>query len=189
MPRIFIIHGWGGSPQGDWMPWAKKALEEKGFEVHVPEMLDTEHPKIKPWIDKLQETIGEIKPDDIFIGHSIGCQTVLRYLQTLPENTKVGKVILIAGWVSLTPFATREPEDKLIVKPWFETPINYLKVKNSARKFIAVFSDNDPMVPYEENAKTYKEKLGAEIILKKGMGHFSQDEGVKEIPFLLELIE
>lgn len=170
------------------MPWAKEELTKRGFEVRIPEMPETDNPKIAAWVNYLAKEIGEPDENTILIGHSIGCQTVLRYLQTIPDDKKLEKVILIAGWVSLTPIATREPEDQKIVKPWYETPVDYEKIRKSAGKFIAVFSDDDPMVPYEENAKTYREKLGAEIILKHGMGHFSQDEGFKEIPFLLELI-
>ncbi|OGM04157.1 hypothetical protein A2112_02105 [Candidatus Woesebacteria bacterium GWA1_42_12] len=62
------------------------------------------------------------------------------------------------------------------------------KVKIKAEKFIAVFSDDDPVVPYKENLKVFKEKLEAETITKHKMGHFSQDEGFTEIPFLLDLL-
>ena len=55
--------------------------------------------------------------------------------------------------------------------------------------WIAVFSDDDPVVPYEENAEIFKENLGVKIILEKGMGHFSQGEGVTKLPLLLELIK
>ena len=187
--RVFIVHGWDGSPERDWMPWAKKVLEEKGFEVHIPSMPDPSRPKIETWVPYLAKKIGEPDSQTILIGHSIGCQTILRYLQTIPTNEKFQKVILIAGWVSLTPIAVRKPEDQRVVKPWFEIPIDYEKVKSSAKKFVAVFSDDDPLVPYKENSKTYKERLGAKIILKRGMGHFSQGEGVTKLPFLLDLID
>lgn len=31
--RIFIIHGWDGSPQNRWFPWLEKELKKKGFTV------------------------------------------------------------------------------------------------------------------------------------------------------------
>lgn len=182
--RVFIIHGWGGSPQRDWTPWAKNVLEERGFEVFVPKMPDTDNPIIGKWVTYLDKAVGEIDNDTIFIGHSIGCQTILRYLETLPGGKKCKKVILIAPWMTLI---NLKEDEKPIAKLWEETPIDFEKVKIRAGKFIAVFSDDDPVVPYKENAKVFKQKLGAEIITKRKMGHFSQDEGFKEIPFLLDL--
>ncbi len=38
--RIIIVHQWSGSPQKDWLPWAKKVLQEKGFKVIIPTMPD-----------------------------------------------------------------------------------------------------------------------------------------------------
>ena len=40
-------------------------------------------------------------------------------------------------------------EEKEIAKPWLETPIDFAKVKQHTKKFFAVFSDNDDVVPQE----------------------------------------
>lgn len=184
-----MIHGWTGSATRDWFPWAKNELEEKSYEVFVPEMPEPDYPRIGPWIAKIKETVGEPRLDDIIVGHSMGCQGILRYLQTLPEGTKIKKVILIAGFEKLKEAAFEVPEDRVIFKPWSEVPIDYPKIKKMADSFIAVFSDDDPVVPHEVNAELFKEKLGAKIILKKGMGHFSQGEGITQLPFLLELVK
>lgn len=185
--RIFVVHGWEGGPDNDWMPWAKRELSKKGYEVHLLSMPTPEYPRIDIWVGYLKK---EIEPGEgnILIGHSIGCQTILRYLATLPEDQKFDKVIFVAGWVSLTSLALRTPEEQEIVKPWYETPIDFDKARLHTNRFMAVFSDNDPYVPYEENAKAYQEKLGAEIILQKGMGHFNEEAGVTRLPVLLELL-
>jgi len=31
--RVFLIHGWEGSPEEGWRPWLKKELEKRGFKV------------------------------------------------------------------------------------------------------------------------------------------------------------
>ena len=79
--RIFLIHGWGGSPRGDWLPWAKDELENRGYEVVTPLMPNTNIPEISAWVTHLSTLVGQIRSSDIFIGHSIGCQTILRYLE------------------------------------------------------------------------------------------------------------
>ncbi len=52
MKRVIIVHGWEASPEGGWRPWLRKELEDRGFEVHVPAMPDTNNPKIKELFDK-----------------------------------------------------------------------------------------------------------------------------------------
>ncbi len=73
MKRIFIIHGWAGSPIGDWIAWAKQAFEAKGFEVVAPEMPDTLHPNIEAWVSYLRDLVGKPDSNTFFVGHSIGC--------------------------------------------------------------------------------------------------------------------
>ena len=182
MQRVFLVHGWGGSPEGDWMPWAKREIEKLGYEVFVSKMPDTENPKIDPWLNTLSKTIGVPKKDDILIGHSIGTLAIIRYLQTLNKGEIIGKVILIAPWQTLT---LDENEDPKIAEPWQVEDIDYDKIKTKAKSFVAVFSKDDPWVPFEENKKYFAEKLDPEIVVKDKMGHFN----MQEIPFLINLIK
>lgn len=186
--RIFVVHRWEGGPDKDWLPWVKRELSGKSYEVNLLSMPDPDYPKINIWVEYLRKEVGKPDENTILVGHSIGCQTILRYLETLPEDKKLDKVIFVAGWVSLTPLALRTTEEREIVKPWHETPIDFDKARLHANRFIAIFSDDDPYMPYEENAKTYKEGLGAEIILQKGMGHFTGDTGITELPIVLDSV-
>ena len=182
MQRAFIIHGWGGSPERDWMAWAKKTLSRKGYEVFIPEMPEAENPKIDPWLKKISGVVGTPRANDILIGHSIGCLAIIRYLQTLSKDQKVGKVVLVAPWQFLT---LDEDEDPEIARPWQAGNVDYEKVKTKAKKFIAVFSKDDPWVPFEENRRYFVEKLSPEVVVKDKMGHFNQSEA----PFLLKLLK
>ena len=57
------------------------------------------------------------------------------------------------------------------------------------QEFIAIFSDNDELVPLAVNQKIYQEKLGAQIIVEHNKGHFmEQMGGVTEIPLILEYL-
>ena len=183
MKRVFIIHGWDGKPEHGWYLWLKKQLEAKEFQAEVPEMPETEHPKIGAWVNKLIEVVGTPDENTYFVGHSMGCQTILRYLQTLTEGTKIGGAVLVAGFVKLTEEAYETEEDRAIAKPWLETPINWDKIKQ--HKFVAIFSDNDPSVEVS-NGDVFKEKLGAKIIVEKEKGHFAGDDKVFELPVALD---
>lgn len=185
--RIILVHGWGGSPNNDWFPWAKEELEKLNYSVSVPEMPDTDNPQIKPWVETLTRNVGEVDENTVLIGHSIGCQTILRFLETLPEDQKADKVLLVAPWgASLTNLDDEEEWE--VAKPWLETPINFEKVRSKAKTFVAIFSDNDPYVPLEENKKVVEEKLGAMVVIEKHMGHFTQTDKVFELPELLKHI-
>jgi len=181
--RVFIIHGWGGSPQEGWFPWLKKELEKRGFVVQVPSMPDSEEPKIETWIPYLAKLVGKPDENTYLVGHSIGCQTIIRYLQTLPENAKIGGAVFVAGWYNLRNLATEE--EKRIAGPWVNEPRDDKKIRQAVNRAIAIFSDNDPFV-IPENKESWKERIGAKIIVEHQKGHFSGDDGIKELPSALQ---
>jgi len=185
--RVFIIHGWDGYPEEGIFPWLKKELQNRGFAVFNPAMPNPLTPKIEEWIPFLAEQVGKIDEETFFVGHSIGAQAVIRYLETLSENEKAGGVFLLAPWFHLTEEAFEDDDDPLIAQPWIETPIDYEKVKQKANKITAVFSDNDPVVPLAD-AEIFKDKLSAKIIVEHDKGHFSGDSGIKELPSTLEAV-
>jgi len=183
--RVFIIHGWGGSPDEGWFLWLAKNLREKGFLVEVPAMPDADDPKIEAWVTYLEKIVGRCDENTIFVGHSIGCQTIMRYLENLPENEKSDGAVFVAGWFTLT--GLEEEEERMTSSPWVNLPIDLKKVKTRAKKFICIFSDDDPFVP-AENWEIFSKKLGAEIIVEKNKGHFTGDDGSAELPAALEAV-
>lgn len=181
--RVFIIHGWDSYPEDCWFPWLKAELEKKGFEVQVPLMPNKASPKIEEWVPFLKELVKNPDKETFFVGHSIGCQTILRYLESLDIKIKVNTVFLVAGWINL--MNLNSDEEKTVARPWLETPINWEKIKNHAEKFVAIFSDNDRWVPLSDS-DIFKKKLNAKIFIEKNKGHFSESDGVKKIPVLLK---
>lgn len=182
MKRVFIIHGWGGYPEEGWFPWLRRELENKGFDVHVPKMPSPEEPKIDPWVSHLSRAVRSPDEQTYFVGHSIGCQTILRYLEGLPVGVKVGGAVFVGGWFVLSDLETEE--EKVIGKPWVETPIDFNKVKSHTENFRAIFSDNDYVIPIE-NKGMFEERLGAKTILEHNKGHFTGSDGVTELPSAL----
>ncbi|MBS3152910.1 DUF1749 domain-containing protein [Candidatus Woesearchaeota archaeon] len=179
--RVFIIHGWGGHPEEKWLSWLKNELIENRFEISVPAMPDTDEPKINSWVGYLSKIV--VKPDEntYFVGHSIGCQTIMRYLQNI--NTKIGGAIFVAGWFNLVNIEDKESER--IAVPWLKTKINLAKTKSHCKKFISIFSENDPFVPLTDS-KIFKEKLNAKVIFEKNKGHYTENDGVEKVPIVLE---
>ncbi|MDO8460382.1 MAG: alpha/beta hydrolase [Nanoarchaeota archaeon] len=186
MKRAFIIHGWDFNPEMHWYPWLRKELEKKGFEVIVPEMPNTSEPEIDEWVSHLRKVVGKLDSETYFIGHSIGCQTIMRYLAGEDYEGKIGNVVFVAGWFNLDNLEGEEVEE--IAKPWLETSIDFKKVKRKLSGITVFLSSNDPYNCLEENKKMFKDKLGAKVIVLEDKGHFTMDEGVINIPEILRLI-
>lgn len=184
MKRIFIIHRWDGKPEGDWYPWLKNELEKKGFFVEVPSMPDTSEPKMEKWVSFLKKTVGKVDENTFFVGHSIGCQTILRYIESLKNNEKVGGCVFVAGWFNLDNL--EDEEVRKVVKPWIETLLDFDKIKKKVKKIIVFISNNEPYGFVKENAKIFIEKLGAKVIIEKERGHFTEDDGIKKVDAVLK---
>ncbi len=184
MKRAIIVHCWDGYPEYCWYPQTKKELEEKGFEVQVPTMPETNLPKLNLWLPKLKEAVGEPDEDLILIGHSSGCITILRYLEQLNNGQKVGGVVLVAGFTDDLGYKE--------LSNFFQTPIDFERIKTKSDYFVAIHSDNDPYVPLKF-ADIFKEKLNAKIIIKHNMDHFSgpadDTQSITSLPDIAETIK
>lgn len=164
MRRAIIVHCWDGHPEYCWYPATKDELEVAGFSVKVPTMPDTAQPEISKWLPKLNEAIGAPDENTYLIGHSIGCATIMRYLESLPPNYKLGGVIFVAGFTHDLGFKE--------IKNFFVTPLDFEIIKSRAKHFVAIASDDDPFVPVDQ-AEALKEKLGAEVVMMHNAKHFS----------------
>jgi uncharacterized protein len=187
MKRVYLIHGWAGYPENSWFPWLKASLEAKGFEVIVPAMPDPIHPKKSEWVKFIKDLVPDPDKNTFFVGHSMGCRTILRYLEDLTENKKIGGAVFVAGWVNLPVWDGRTEKETKVVEDWVNPPMDFKKVLKHANKFVAIFSKDDPYF-LEDNARVYEQQLGAKIIAKNGFGHFSDDVGIKELPDVLDAI-
>ncbi len=87
--RVFLIHGWEGKPDNHWFPWLTLELKANGFEVSAPQMPHAGNPGVKEWLEFLKEYVGKPDKNTYFIGHSLGCITIARYLAKLSGITKI----------------------------------------------------------------------------------------------------
>jgi hypothetical protein len=179
MKKIVLVHGWTGHPKSDWIPWLRNELERRNFNVVVPAMPDTNHPKMDAWVKHLIKTVGNPDKDCYLVGYSLGCITILRYLETLKKNQKIGGAVLVAGFASNLGYGE--------IESFFKKPIDWEKIKSRCKKFIAIHSDNDPYVSLHYG-DIFKEKLNAEVVVQHDMKHFSGGDGITELPVALEAV-
>lgn len=175
--RVFIVHCWGGDSKANWYPALKDDLEKLGHEVYLPDMPNTDEPEITNWISHLATIVGHVDETTYFIGHSIGCQTIMRYLESLPEGTKVGGALFVAGWFTLMNLGEEEIE---VARPWLESDIDLDKVKQYCPRIYAIFSSDDPVVP-TENLDLFREKLNAHTKMFENLGHIESTDATDKI--------
>ncbi|MEK7662386.1 MAG: alpha/beta fold hydrolase [Patescibacteria group bacterium] len=185
--RVFIVHGWDGVPESNWFPWLKKELEDRGYGVFVPQLPDAGNPRIYKWVPALAKVVGVADEETYFVGHSMGCQTIARYIESLSEGQKVGGAVFVAGFFKSLSGLEDEEGVRETEKHWLGAPPDLIKVRAHLNKSVAIFSDNDPYVPLD-NQDDFRDKLGSQIIIEHNKGHFNEDEGVTELPSALESI-
>ena len=181
--RAFLIHGWKGYPEEGWRPWLKKKLEEKRFEVVIPAMPDTAAPTMDKWVPYLTKVVEIPDENTYFVGHSLGCITILRYLEILKEDQKAGGTVLVAGFAHDLEYDGYKGE----LSSFFRAPLDWEKIKKHCFKFISIHSDDDTWVSVKHSG-IFREKLGAEAIIMHNMKHFSGDDGINELPIVLDRI-
>lgn len=189
MKRVFIIHGWGGDPDSGWKPWLKQELQKNDFQVFPLQMPNTNTPVIEEWVKHISESVGQPDKDTYLVGHSLGCQGIMRYLETLPKGSVVGGILLIAGFIGKIS-NIHTPEEEKIIAPWRDIPIDTEKVKSIAKNISAIFSPTDIWIPVE-NAKIFQDRLSARVVMADGQGksgHFTSSDGVNELPLALTLL-
>ncbi len=128
----------------------------------------------------------DIDENTFLIGHSVGCQAVLRIIDSLPEGAKAGGVVLVAGWVSVPAWEGRTDEQKAILNDWMNPPLDLQEVARHAKHFAAIFSDDDEFVP-KENWRACEEQLHAKVIVKHNAGHFEAKDD-SQLPEVIDAV-
>ena len=180
MKRAVICHCLGGHPGFIWYPYLKTKLKETGIKVDIPLMPDTDHPVIQSWLPSFSESVGEVGEDDFLIGHSLGCATVLRFLESLNSDQKVGGVVMVAGFFG-------RPGDAEI-SSFFKKEFNYETIATHSQRFVSIHSDNDPSLKpnYFKHSHIFLSKLKAKIIVIPDGGHFPMADNCFEFPEVVE---
>jgi len=175
--RIFIVHRWESRPKNDWYPYAKKELERRGYSVNVLRMPSPDRPIMKKWVSYLSKNIGKPNEYTYLIGHSAGVITILRYLEQLPENAKIGGCILVAGWIDDLGYKE--------LSNFFSKPIRWKKIRQHCKKFVAIHSDNDPFVKIY-HGEAFRKHLKAKLIIEHSKGHFTDEDEIRKLPSVVK---
>ena len=182
--KIVILHGTGGNPEGNWFPWLKDVLEDRGHEVFVPEFPTPNEQSLKNWCTALKEQAPFVfDKDTILIGHSLGANFILHILE-MDRDEPIRKAILVSGFCNK--LGNKFFDD--LNKTFIEKDFNWDKIKSNSIEFILYHGEGDPYVPIFE-AEELEEYLDAELNVIPDGGHLNEDAGFVMFEELLDRIE
>lgn len=190
MKNLLILHGSYGSPDKNWYQYLGKNSQNKGYQVNIPQLPNTDKPNLDETYKFLYDK-NLINNETVMVGHSSGATLVLGILQKLPYQLKITKAILVAGLVDakltrkLFQVVPKTHYDKLFPVSW-----DWQKIKNSCDEFIIVHAPNDPYVQLRHAKIIQKQTQGKLVIIQNG-SHFSISTGgekFKKFPELVKMI-
>jgi predicted alpha/beta hydrolase family esterase len=183
MKKVFIIHGFEGSPNGGWRPYLMHELEKHDVYACALSMPTPEAPVLSEWLEELKRHIDRNSKDDIYlVGHSLGGTTILRYLEQF-ESPNI-KAILLAS----TP-CHQNANGKIV--DFLKTDFDWKVIEEKIKHVVVIHGDNDPYVPITDAEEITRQLNGKLIIIPNGK-HLNGSAGYIELPeavsALLEMI-
>jgi uncharacterized protein len=136
--------------------------------------MHTNLPDMKKQLKYIKDDIP-IDSNTIVIGHSIGTLLAMR----LAEKLKYKKMFLVAGW----DFDDLTREHRL----FWPNKINHKTIKANVKEIYCISSDNDPYTT-AFTVEVMSKRLGGKFILVKGAGHFTEKDGYKKLPQILDYL-
>ena len=177
--KTIILHGSFGSCEGNWFPWLKKELEEKGKQVIVPQMpVGVGNQNYENWAHVLDSL--EIDSYTTIIAHSIAPVFVCKYL--IQKQISVQKLIFVCGF---NQYLGIDPDYDTVNEPMYTDHLE--DIKKYCSLIICFYSDNDPYVPYEVE-KEFADTVSHEQHVIAGGGHLNAESGYTEFSKLLTVL-
>ncbi len=178
-PVALLVHGWNDDPTVGWFGWLTAKLEEKGYRVIAPHFEANAPHRFDRWRTELVQLSAQFDQRTIIVAHSLGTWLTLRLVEDLKGAHVFAGIFLVSGF-----FDAPRPE----AAKFFEPEPNWSVVLPAARRWVAVYSDDDRIVT-PDRTRRLAHKLQAELVCIPGHGHFLGSRGMNELPELLELIE
>jgi predicted alpha/beta hydrolase family esterase len=175
--RAIIFHGTGAHPDVVWLPWLRRRLTERGYQVEVPHYPGL---NVEPVATFLPKVLANhiFDADTVLVGHSGGAALLLALLEHI--DARVDQAFLVAGYC--TPPNTDD-------EPVLQDSYDWEAIRASARDLYFINSRDDPYGCDDEQGRTMFDHLGGTLIIRND-GHFGDvDEPYDSFELLDRLID
>ena len=179
MNKIVIIHGTGGSPEGNWFPWLKERLTAQGHDVLVPVFPTTDGQSLINWKKVFYDQVGSLETNMILIGHSVGAGFLLSLLEE--SSVSIAATFLVCGFLGELGL----PDYDLLNKSFVCREFDWQKIRQNYGYCCLINSDNDPYIPITKGQEL-AEKLMVPLTILPGAKHINKEAGFTSFPFLLD---
>lgn len=180
--NVIIVHGTGGSAQGNWFPWLQARLESVGCTVFVPQFTTPEGQSFESWASVFKDIQNNLAIENtILVGHSIGAAFVIRMAEVAPSPYK--------AIFPICPFTETLglPQFDALNASFVEHSFNWDRVKAGANKRVCFAGSDDPYVPLPLSQNVAR-MMSAELRVINNGKHLNAAAGYFEFPELLEEI-
>jgi predicted alpha/beta hydrolase family esterase len=180
MKKVFLIHGFQGSPNGGWRPWLMGELEKQGVYACALAMPDPNNPVPKEWVQEISRHVESSPRDHVYlIGHSLGVPAILRFLETTKAKNVQG-IILVSG-----PFFKTS---KKKVAEFLKKPFSCEIIRSKVKSIVIIHGDNDRAVSSDQGI-ALAEALNGKLVMIKNGGHLNGSSGWLKLPQCLSSLE
>lgn len=195
--RVLVVPRWSGTPTSDCYPWLIESLHarfgrttsgslSRALEVRALAMPEPGTPRIDTWPPFLLAEAGADRAAlgrTLLVGHSVGCQAVLRALAAMDEGVSVFGVLLVAAW-----FRVDRPWETIV--PWMAPDYDLRRARSRTPWLDVLLSDNDPFTAdFGETAEQFRSRADASVTVVPGAKHFNAPEEPAVLASLVRRIE
>jgi predicted alpha/beta hydrolase family esterase len=180
MKNYFIVHGTYGNSSENWFPWLEKELRKANFDVYNLDYPTPENQNYSSWKNILDKIKNKINKESIFIGHSLGCIFIARYI--IENQINIDKCIFVSGFNN---YFKIEAFDKLNISFFIERAN---QLKNYTNERITIYSKDDPYISFTESKRFSKEISATKQIAFTNAGHFNEKAGYTKFEEILKYL-
>lgn len=181
--NYLLIHGSFGSPFSNWIPYLRKAIENKNLEVYTPDFpTGVGYQNYENWSKLLKTYVDAniINENTIIFAHSIAPIFICKFL--VENKIRVKRLVLVCGFNNY--LGIDKDYDTVNESMYFN---NLSDIKNYCSDIVCFYSDNDPYVKYEAE-KEFADTITDNHIMISGGGHLNSESGYTEFAELLKYV-
>ncbi|ENV09429.1 hypothetical protein F966_02086 [Acinetobacter higginsii] len=180
--KVFIIHCEHADPEQHWYLWLEQHLQNDELVVERIFLADASHPEAEIWQTCLDAQLKELNEQSIVVAHGLSCVAVARFLAKKLKHTTLKAGVFIAGFND--PISPNSEFNAFIEHSAFESGL----LRANIQRRLVFFSSNDPVVPVPLTFK-FSNLLNAQLIEVAQAGHFRAEDGFREFPQLLQVVQ
>ena len=175
MKKVFLIHGFEGSPNGGWRPWLMGELAAAGVYACALSMPDPEAPKVDAWVEEIARYAERDAYDELYlVGHSLGVPAILRFLERATTRVRIAGAVFVSGPV-------KPVGDNASINAFLRPAFDFDAIRSHVSKTCVIHGDNDPFVPLR-HAEILAQNLSAERAVVPHGGHLNGSSGWLTLP-------